>query len=434
MEYLTTTASIPVANPRQLFLQKIGLAFDPFATPVAEHELYLDLHSPQSVNPEQPPFPKDSLFFSYFVPPSSLGANIIQILRQCQPAFIFGKPGMGKTTLRFHLEAECRWRPDKTLIVTYQPGETLPWPPTEETQWQQLAKALAIDLFIQVVEQFNPLNFSPDETQILALQQQVHLGDRSLLRLIDFILEEPQPNHRFGLGKYWHMVRRSAVRYVSAPAKLIELLQRLKSPLSETLLPSASGVEMLEAGFRAARLWGFDCVFLMIDGIDNQKNDIRDMKLLLKPLLDNMQTWQKQHIMLKLFLPDTLEEFIKNHLWKNPLPEMPFKAIIEWSQEELKELLVARFQAARSRRLNFEDLTGDDLPDDLDTLILQKTNNSPRQFISFINALINAHAERKPDDPFITADDWKRAQVYFVTNTAEPLPALSSASAVVQNK
>jgi hypothetical protein len=394
---------------------------------VAEQELALSVMSNDPLTADPSPQSDKPAFFAYFVPPQiNSKQNILRILREKRPCFIFGEPGMGKTTLRLTLEAECRRKPNSTLVVSYLPGENLTYLPTQETHWLQLAKALAIDLFIQIIERFNPLAPAPTTEQVNALRQQIQVGGRALTRLTRFIVEDPEPKHRFGLGKYWERVGRSAVRHVARPQELVQLLQAiLRTPTSS--FPRLSGKELLQAGIETAQLWGFEHIFILIDGVDNQEINVTDMQSLLSPLMDQLWEWQAQNVVLKLFLPLNLYGFIEKSIsqGKNSLPVVPFKAIIRWSQAELRELLVARFRAAQSRRLSFEDLAGDDLVENLDELILQAAHHSPRRLITIVNALINAHIARNPDDLFITADDWKQTQANLVDKTATPSPVLS---------
>jgi hypothetical protein len=311
------------------------------------------------------------------------------------------------------------------LIVSYLPADYLSFLPTPETQWSQLARALAIDLFIQAIEKFNPLAPLPTADQIKALVSQVHRGGRLLERLARHIIEAPEPEHMLGLSQYWELARRPAVRHVARSPQLIELLQKVITLANESLSSELSGQEALQVGIQAARIWGFKQIFILIDGVDNQQISTSDMLALIRPLLGKMAEWQEQGVVLKLFLPLSLQspvsKFVKTET--KGLPLMPFTAIIRWSDEELKELLVTRFRAAQSRRLNFEDLAGVELQDQLDSLILKAAAGSPRRLISVISALVDAHVARDPEDVFITVDDWEYMRESWVDPSTRP-PAI----------
>jgi hypothetical protein len=140
-------------------LGTLRLEHDPFFAPTAELEL--------QINPE------DSPFFSYFVdPPYQLAGEtaaepLLDKLQTPQPSCLYGQPGTGKTAVKYMLDAVCRAMPERTLTVSLGLGKGEAVQLDEPLLWQQLTAALAIDLFVQVMEQFNSLQTVLDAATVL---------------------------------------------------------------------------------------------------------------------------------------------------------------------------------------------------------------------------------------------------------------------------
>ncbi|CAG0962209.1 hypothetical protein ANRL3_00952 [Anaerolineae bacterium] len=382
---------LPV-SARQTYLNTIGLQLDPFATPVAEQEI-------SSV-----PSPAD--LFLYYIPsplsPLPENKTAFQTLRMPHHSFVYGEPGSGKTTLRLAVEADCRTELDESLAVTYELSDDIPLPLTEKDHWRRLAKAFAIDLFIQVAEQFNSLESSPTREQISALGQQIRVGERHLQRLIQQILDQPSPNQQRGIASYWPSIGKSPVRYVAPSQHLLELIRQAQASASEP--PTSAGIQLLEEGLQAARLWGFQRVFVLTDGVDARERKPDAMLALLLPLLDSLGNWTDKPVYFKFFLPSELESVVIKHLPK--LPDAPFRTIIKWKDEFLLQLVVQRFRSAGSRYTSLDQLAGHGLKGNLDALILRSSNGSPRRMLRIISSLIDAHVTNAPHEPKFTTHDW----------------------------
>ncbi|MDI6769623.1 MAG: hypothetical protein QMD04_08110 [Anaerolineales bacterium] len=380
-------------SPRSAYLNSLNLSADPFIAPVAEQEIGL-VHE---------------AFYSYFIfpiLPDSRSVNL-RMLRQPQHAFIYGEPGSGKTTLRLTLEADCRTVLDGTLAVAYELGEDIQRPLTLDEHGDRLAKALAIDLFIQVIEQFNPLNPFPDDGQIQGLQGQVQRGGRHLKRLIEKILDEPSPSERFGIGTYWASLGKAPVRYIATSDALLELLRRcLHAP--ETALPK--GWEAVWEGLEAARRWGFERALIMIDGVDTRQRSEEAMSKLIEPLLGMLSQVEARGMFFKFFLPLELEKNVSELLKNAGLNSQEFSSIIlRWQEETLRNLLRQRFRAANARYIGLNDFA--EASFDLDQKVMEKAGNSPRRLLQVISKLIDIHVARAPASIKISDADWEDMQL-----------------------
>ena len=208
------------ARRERLYLKTIGITrSDPFVMPVSEQELEFS-QSAVSDGARQPSF------FDLVAPPPlhnlphmSIDESL-KLLREPRTSFIYGVPGSGKTTLRLALDAYLRQKPDRTLSITYR---YFPIKPTADHHWHALAKELAVDLFIQIVEQFESFR-NPTPEQIEALRAQIVVG--KLTHLVDRILDNPEPSSLWGLSAYWPSVYRATVRRVASSPAVLDLLHQ----------------------------------------------------------------------------------------------------------------------------------------------------------------------------------------------------------------
>lgn len=382
-----------VANPRLQFLRSIGLVNDPFATPVAEQELKIE---------EIPP-----RFYSYFTSPAfaNLPQNqdILQTLRVANHAFIYGKPGSGKTTLRLTLESDCRTRLDHTLVVTYNLGEDVTQPLAPEQHWERLARTFAIDLFIQIVEQFDPTRSEATPQQIVTMRQIMDLSKCQLQRVVQRILESPHPDSLAGLGAYWNLANRPAVRYVPSSKRLLDLL---KAARPEFPCPSPpDGINLVHTGLEIAKQWEFAKILVLVDGVDARKRTEKWMLALIEPLVQSLEHWSERGVFFKFFLPAELQNPVQEYLANLHLEYIRDR--ITWDKDSLSNLLRERFRVAGSRKVGFDALAGEGLEGKLDELILESAEGSPRRLLQIISALIDTHIARAPEQEKFTFLDWE---------------------------
>jgi hypothetical protein len=400
---------------RGQFLSQLRLRWDPFLQPVAEQELALSgdrlLSTPDS-NDKTIPKARERFALSHFVTPDNPlmpGESLITALRQPASAFVFGEPGMGKTSLRFALEADCRRVPDGTLVVSYLFERGMESAVTAVNHWYLIGKQLAIDAIIQIIEQFKPGVDQPTQNQIQALGRLIRHGGRPSLRLIERILDEPEPEQLLGLGERWRSVNRLPVRYVSQSAELLNLLKQALNHYGEDQ-PALNFDEILVA----IQEWSFSQTFILIDGVDTWWRNPEKMFALAQPLMAEQAGAALKHIYFKWFLPQDLRSPITQWLAKNSLLLPPLMITnLAWNKNALREILAARFQAAGSRRVSLADLAEETLADDLDDLLLTAAQGSPRRLLQLVSALIDIYVEaqmRHPEVPlFINFEQWQRA-------------------------
>lgn len=402
-----------VVKTRQDFLHYLGLKWDPFITPVAEQEVSLST-VPQK---HPPPSSKRPVSLAYFTPPSSPdvnGKSILNGLREHKPAFVFGAPGMGKTTLRLALDATLRSTASRTLTVSYLFSRDLEDVRSIEAHATELSRQVAVDLFIQALERFNPILATPNRRQITQLGRLMHLGGRPLRRLARRIINRPEPSGMMGLAQHWYLVNRIPIRYVASSPALLDLVRALLDATEQEDAPPMEGREALQFALDAAREWDFTHFMALIDGVDTWYRDEERMFALIKPLLEETAAWQSENLYPTYFLPETLHPHINQALQASPsLAALdPSQFTLQWDEADLGRVLRARLRAAGSRRVSLNDLADPAWTDNLDQLLLQKANGSPRRLLRLISRLIDVHLQNAAhQDPNkenqITQSDWQ---------------------------
>jgi hypothetical protein len=327
---------------------------------------------------------------------------------------VFGAPGMGKTTLRLALDATLRSTAFRTLTVSYLFSRDLEEVWSIETHATELSRQVAVDLFLQALERFNPILAAPTRRQITQLGRLMHLGGRPLRRLARRIINRPEPSGIMGLAQHWYLVNRLPTRYVASSPPLLDLVKALLDAMKREDAPSIEGREALQFALDTARAWDFVHFMVLIDGVDTWHRDEERMFALIKPLLEETAVWQSKNLYPTYFLPETLHPQINKTLQTTPFLAAldPSQFTLHWDEADLDRVLRARLRAAGSRRVSLNDLADPAWTNNLDQLLLQKANGSPRRLLKLISRLIDVHLQnaeqRAPNkENQITRSDWQ---------------------------
>lgn len=386
---------------RQGFLSELGLFYDPFTTPTAEKELR-EKKGPRG----------QAYFFSYVIDPVDPDSRkpLPLILQDAQNGFVFGPPGSGKTTLRYLLEAEYRFKAARRLVVTCDLREQTGVLTDLESHAARLSRELALDLFIQIIERLDTMLEPITAQQIQKLGELIAITNAPVARAMSRLLREDFSNAEYGLAQVWPGLGRPAVRYVDSSSKISNLLNALSANTEKIAPVRQLGENLLKAGLDAARAWQFEQIFVLVDNVDANHRNINQMIDLLRPLLDHLASWQNQNVFFYFFLPDGLEPTLQMKYRETLNKALTFPAawwIINWDRDTLTALLHERLRAGGSRAPGFNALAAPEFHGKLEDYLIEASANIPRQLLRVVSALIEAHVQVTPNRSVFTPADWQ---------------------------
>ncbi len=331
--------------------KRAGLRFDPYA--------YLEASS-------------DPYLAEYTV-----NLDIFRAAWDTEPALIVAPPGGGKTAARVAVSRACWFDMGGVypFPLPYNAGLTplTGKPPTREQHFRALLEAGACALL-------TGLAFRPER---------LLRATPASIRAIGGILRAGLP----GALDYYLAV----LRETGNPAGLTPLLERT---YALTTPPPASTLDQFCNSLAATdnehtdtdpeRLFflfvdlvisvlGFSHVLILIDGIDaiseHQDDPIRGLQWA-TPLLDTLNQWTSNHIIVKLFIPDPMADlFTADHHHQASLLR---QSRIVWNEELLIELLRKRILAASDGRYSSLDAISSPALFDVERLIVESIPPLPR--------------------------------------------------------
>lgn len=393
----------------QYLLGTLHLEHDPFCTPTAELEL--------QINPE------DSPFFSYFVDPpyqpagDLAAASLLDKLQAPQPSCVYGQVGTGKTAVKTMLDALCRAMPERTLTVSLGLGKGEQLQLDEAQLWHRLTEALAIDLFVQVMEQFSSLKtvLNAAAMQEIGRFWQRHIPQfhrtlrRELLRAEAGVTD---------VSTWWRVWDRPVVRYTPLTLERKAFVEALLKNVGETASTSSrehavsssivsNGRSQFQQGIAWAQKCRYERLYLLIDvpgGTHPGELDIAELLHFLFNLTDFSLP-----IYYKLFFPQTFQADAEYVFAEENMTLEIFTAVLNWKQPEaLQNLLENRFRTAGSWIQNLNTIIEEPVVNQINELLQSDDHRSPRFLLQTISRLIDSHASHAPDVFLMTLADWQR--------------------------
>ena len=438
------TSALQPMTPRQQYLRYSGFKYDTFAQPDAEQEygfadrdtLQIPPFTDQALAPRPddipPVFPR-----AYYVDPrysERREGSVFEELRAPDHALVYGEPGAGKTTLRLAVETYARAFPNGTLVVTYEPGRVVESEVGQavaavgqsaeaadadaaatDAHLRLLAAALAVDLFIQIIEQFGLRRDLPTARQNDALCYLITTIEPRLKAVLQRLMRGDEPTELYGFAWLWRRLDRPVVRPVVRTPQMSDWFKALRKHGQTPGEALPDGAAMWQRALDTARLWGFGRVFVLLDGLDTYWRRPPDMLRLLDPLLRLLPRFAAQEVNLKAFLPRELEQSVAQRLEAYGVAADEVHVIVlAWTDERLRALVLTRYRAARSRRLTLSDLVDKEdteFYERVDDMLIESAQGNPRRLLLILHELVEAHIA-DPDWPVerpITRAEWALA-------------------------
>jgi hypothetical protein len=360
------------------WLRQLGFADNPFALRQAALEADLD---------------------EYFVEPPKFE----QVL-SAHTVLLFAARGGGKTACRITVERACRPydRQSKILAIPYY--KALPelaaqrdcnWP--QEGHRHHLEALLRHGLYAMVDDLLSAEEASIDSGRLLLLRG-----------LIDGYAPMLVGPHEV-LSRLYEA---RALRGGLDTARVLAAFQtrRLREALGEALAPENDAGQILvalvdtpslpvgrdpvAAFVRAAKAFGLESAFILVDGLDELFPDlakVQDQAALLASLLAMPQLMQHSFFACKCFLPIALQPALAAH------PEVRMDwwppQIISWSDEALLEMLQLRLRTYSDDRVSSLTALFDESgrTTDVDARLVRWASGSPRVLLELGDELVQMH-------------------------------------------
>lgn len=339
--------------------------------------------------------------------------SILDNLKQPGHAIVYGAAGSGKTTLRYALEAHIRTMVNRILVVSQPLGKGSPEAAARSTHVSAFLEAFAIDLFVQVLEQFENLSKLPDADLIHDLgcfwQSYIPNFRRTVKRQL--VQAQKPADSLTGISPiWWRTWKRVVVKYTpwtQARRQFIEAVLAVETKGEITV----ASLQTINYGSELAYRLGYQHIYYLVDVAETLQLDIPR----LMEQLQVMGKWETAVVppitlSFKLFLPERLQETLKDPQCRlaTSLIFPSFSAIISWKDPELLKALIAnRFRSAGSWIRGFEVLSSQEIVAELPDKLIEVADCSPRRLLQIVRLLLNIHAAHAPKDPLISAVEWQ---------------------------
>lgn len=376
---------------RSHFLRAHGLGHDPFSTAVAEYELYAD---------------GLSHLFSYLIPLNTLytadrspaaGPSLLT------NTVIYGGVGSGKTALRFQTEALNRIARNRTLVTSYVFDDTAP-DVSMAALIVQLAASLTTDLFIQLVEQFNP-PLLPIEPAMVASVSALLWESSSIQPAIRDRILAVSAGDGADLSVCWPLLRRPAVVSVPLSSGLRDLIRDCLAV--SPAVKANDQDDLLTRAMEVVKLWGYKHVVVLVDLGPNCNLTDDHTSARIQGLLQIIDRYRLSPLRFRLFMPSSFSPWLRKGLTAFDGDGAFEERHIFWTHTQLRAALAQRFRASGTRGEGLYTLADDQLAPMLDDIVIESAKGSPRRMIELVGALLNAHLMRGHTARPINRQTWR---------------------------
>ena len=226
----------------------------------------------------------------------------------------------------------------------------------------------------------------------------------------------------------------AAVKSLSALAQLATRDTTKKDLEGMKLTP----IKLTERFVALTRRLGIDAVYIIVNRIDELSQTagkIESMVELLEPIVTSIPLLET--VDFKFFLPSELNRAFLRHLGTDRyrIDRFPPKEV-KWDEEDLREVLVRRLEAAsddKRRISSFVDLV---LPSDsrldIDAQLVKYAYHSPRDLVRIGKRILSEHCKMPTTEVFISEEEVVEAIRQFSEKRAEELYGLDDLTKLTQ--
>lgn len=333
---------------RQKWLKQLKFKLDPFEYPDGAHDPNLARYFYR-----RPEFPE-----------------ILGNASKLEPVLVFGVPGSGKSSLRNVIAQICRT--ENILPVVYDNLKPLldgrgNFAIHVEQHVEQILKVALEILAMQIEKQSSPLQQADPENSTIKLLRK---------RLWAYISKYEDDSIRKQLWKTF-LKQNKKISSEDLPAEPQKLLDNFCQCITTLFL--------------------YERVYFLVDPDEDILPDPNLVWRLLQPLLNDFSV-------LALHSKKATFKFFLNLQFRSLALQIPWLSceqsrgiyrtyILQWSQEDLRELLKERLRLCSDKEPAYTNIAEfSDKVEDADNLIVQHAEGKPRKLITICNMLFNIHA------------------------------------------
>lgn len=341
--------------------------------------------------------------------------EVFSVIWDDSPSILFAPAGGGKSAFRVRLTYACRVEEDERRIFPIPYLAPDPAASSLDDHMEDILRSAAQELLLSLV--YRPTRFKAlNEVEKQRIRRVLDQNAPGLLR--HYL---PQIERAGGLSPLVEAFAPSAARLPapSNPYDVKALCAKLERIPSSPNIPSVSQ-RFQDVLNLLLNVLNFNAVYLLVDGVDAFMETISNPTqsvAILRPLLEQMNTWAKQNVYLKGFLPLELRSLLPHQLTKGAK-----FATIAWEREGLIDVLHARLRTAS--RGDFDSLDAISAPSlrNAESELLDVVPPVPRELLVLMNRVIEEHIQRSGPTGALEPEDVKAAKKKYLHTQATVSP------------
>jgi len=164
-------------------------------------------------------------------------------------------------------------------------------------------------------------------------------------------------------------------------------------------------------------------VYILVDSIDAHPETIHAPETAtewLRPLIDHFPVWAEQRVFPKLFLPEELDDFLKQDTLNYLTPQIK-SAKIEWTPERLAEMLQARVRVASGGEFNSLDAVSSPALHRVEETLIAEVS-TPRELLELAERVLLQHVRLAGPTGLLEPEDLEATIALFTSQNRNTEP------------